>query len=365
MEKKKESIFSELRRGLKPQPAPAAPPQAAPAYQHPAPPQPDPRVPELENEVVTLRAELEALKARFAASFQPPPPPPQKPPRELIARLERYEAVLDELRGRVARAETGVEAAASGAASGGDLKNVELRVADLTEAFDGLKRALSGESELAARLASYEAALSDMKASLDSAREAEKRELSAMAPRAELEPLRVSLSAASTGLEEIKKDLLRYAGDFASVESECRKALGEMQGFAKSLAQKPLQARFDDYMKGSLSRTNAKLCELETALHSGISELAGRLNSNEVLYEKVFMEAEQRVKDGVAPEIKAFREEIKWLRENVIKMTDLYTVVLERKMRLLEGKYSAFEAISGRMESIEEALKEARREERL
>jgi len=33
MEKKKESIFSELRRGLKPQPDLASPPQAAPAHQ--------------------------------------------------------------------------------------------------------------------------------------------------------------------------------------------------------------------------------------------------------------------------------------------------------------------------------------------
>lgn len=302
-----------------------------------------------------LRGELEPVKTRLSAP--PPPPPPPALPREAAARLEHCETALSDLGERLAGAERKAADAAPAKAFQEDLKTVELRVTDLGTAFAGLKRAISGESELAARLTQYEAALSDVKRGMQALQEAEKRELGSMASRDAVEAMSVKLSGAMSALEEMKKGFASRSEEFSSIGAECRKALGEMRGYVKNAEQKPLSERFDEYLRDAVSQLSARVTAMETDMHAGHAELAGRLSANEVLYEKIFLEAEQRVKQGVAAEIKGLQDDSRWLRENVVKMTDLYTVVMERKMRLLEGKYAAFEAISRRMDDIDEALK--------
>ena len=183
-----------------------------------------------------------------------------------------------------------------------------------------------------------------------------RRSLEALVPKEEIEALRVSVTAALTGLEDAKGREAQYAEEFAEIERECRKALGEMQGYVEGAKEKPLAERFDEHLKNSVGKLSGKLAEVETALHAGLTKLSSRLNGDRVLYDKMFAEAEERVKAGLAPELKAAEGETKWLRENVIWLMDEYKVVMERKIRALEGKYSAFEAISKRMDSISEAL---------
>ena len=155
----------------------------------------------------------------------------------------------------------------------------------------------------------------------------------------------------------MKSRLSLYSEEFSGVERGCRKALGEMQGYVKSAEQKPMAEKFDEYLKESVARLSDRLAEAETAMHAGLAELSGRLTANEILYKKIFTEAEERLRKSVEPELKSVDGQLKWLRENMIRLSDDYTVVAERKMRALEGKYAAFEAIARRMDAIDAALK--------
>jgi hypothetical protein len=311
----------------------------------------DARVPSLEAALRDLRSDFDAYRARPL-----PPAPPPKADSELVCRLERAESVLAGLRAELATVVNREEARAGAAATKGEVKNLDLRMTDLNAAFDGLKRSLSGEGEMAARLLLTESELAEVKTAFAAHRYSVRRSLEALVPKEEIEALRVGLAAALDGLADVKRSEAQYAGEFAEIESECRKALGEMQGYVEASKEKSPAARFDEHLKNSLGKMNGKLAEVETALHAGLTKLSSRLNGDRVLYDKMFAEAEERVRAGLAPELKAAEGETKWLRENVIWLMDEYKVVMERKIRALEGKYSAFEAISKRMDTISEVL---------
>ena len=157
--------------------------------------------------------------------------------------------------------------------------------------------------------------------------------------------------------ESMKRSLSQYAAEFSGIERECRKSLGEMQGYIRNIDQKLVTERFDEYLKDSVSRLNGKLASVETAMHAGLSDLSSRLMTSEVLYGKIFTEAEDRLRKGLEPDIQAVNGRLKDLRSKVSWLTDEYSIVMERKMRVLEAKYSAFDAISARMDTISEALK--------
>lgn len=301
-----------------------------------------------------------------AASEPPPPPPPARfpppplPPManaDLLRRLERAETVIEDLRRRAAAAEEEGGARAARAASKDEVKNIELRVSDLASAHDGLGRAFAREAELAARLERAEGALAEFRTLLPGQQAQLKTRLDALAPRDEVDALRVNVSGAVSALDEMRKRFAQFAEEFSGVERECRKALGEMRGCVKSAQEKPLAEKFDEYLKESVARVSDKLAEVETAMHAGLAELSGRLTAGEILYKKIFTEAEERLRKSVEPELKSIDGQLKWLRENMIRLSDDYTVVAERKMRALEGKYSAFEAIARRMDAIDAALK--------
>ena len=296
----------------------------------------------------------------------PPPPPPSRfpppplPPManaDLLRRLERAESVIEDLRRQAAAAEEEAKERAAKAASKDEVKNIDLRMSDLAAAYDGLGRAFAREGELAARLELAENALAEFKTQLPGQQLQLKTKMDVLAPKEEVDALRVSVSGAAADLAGMKKLFTQYAEEFSGVERECRKALGEMQGYVKSAQEKPLEAKFDDFLKESVARLSDKLAGVETAMHAGLAEMSGKLLAGEVLYKKIFTEAEERLRKSVEPELKSIDGQLKWLRENMIRLSDDYTVVAERKMRALEAKYSAFEAIARRMDAIDAALK--------
>lgn len=302
-----------------------------------------------------MRAELEILKNR------PEPVPPEGGTEEFGMRLVRAEGVIEELRRRVAAGEDEFRAGAARAVAKDEIKNIDIRLGDLAASYDGLKRSFAREGELVARLERAESSLAEIKTLLPGQQARVKAELEALAPREELDALRVHLSGALESLKEMKGALALYAEQFSAVESECRRALGEMRGYVKSAEQKPLTEKFDEYLKEAVAKLSDRLAEVQTEMHAGLAEFSGRMTSGEILYKKMFTEGEERLRNSVGPELKSVDGQLKWLRENLIRLSDDYTVVAERKMRALEGKYSAFEAIARRMDAIDAALKKGGR----
>lgn len=215
----------------------------------------------------------------------------------------------------------------------------------------------SREEELAARLELAESSLAGLKAAFEGQRARFEGELDAVAQKDSVEALRVNLAAALTALDGMKLNFAQYADELAASRSECRKALGEAQGLARVAAQNQAGGQLDGFLRDSVDRLSARLAELETAMHAGLSELSARFTANEVLYGKMFSSAEERLKKGLEPQLKRVEGELRWLRENLLRLSDDYTVVAERKIRALEAKYSAFEAISRRMDAIDAALR--------
>lgn len=181
--------------------------------------------------------------------------------------------------------------------------------------------------------------------------------MDAAARKDSVEALRVNMVSALAALEEMRLNFAQYGEELAASRSECRKALGEAQGLAKAAAQSQVSGQLDGFVREAVGKMSARLAELETAMHAGLSELAARFNSNEVLYGKMFSSAEERLGKGLEPQLKNIDGQLRWLRDSLLKLSDDYTVVAERKIRALEGKYSAFEAMARRMDSIDAALK--------
>lgn len=345
-------------------PSPAAQPQALPRAQDPVP-RDDGKMALLEAAVKELKAEIAALKSPAPGpavipplpQFREPPPLPAAPPAELLLRLERAENVIEQMRREAAADAENVQMRVANAATRDEVKNIGLRISDLTASFDGLTRTFAREGELAARLERTEGALAEIKTLLPGQQAQLKKNVEEFVPREEMDAMRANVLGAQASVEEIKRAFARYSEEFSGVERECRKTLGEAKGYAKSAEQNPLAAQFDEYLKESVSRLGMKLAEVETSLHAGLADLSGRLMASEVLYKKIFTEAEERLKKGLEPQLNNMEGQLKWLRENLIRLSDDYTVVAERKMRALEGKYSAFEAIARRMDAIDAALK--------
>ena len=373
-----DSIFSKLKKEAAPA-APAAgkealpppPPQQPRQLQQLPPPPPLParlpaptlppaaegRIAGLEAALSALLEELQILKNKPEPAAVQPPPPPDGGGKEFAVRLVRTEGLVEELRRQLSACDESARARDAAAAPKEELKNIELRMSDLAVSYDGLVRTFAREGELAARLELAEGALAEFRTQLPGQQLQLKTKLDVLAPREEVDALRVGVSGAAAALEEMKKRFAQYAEEFSGVERECRKALGEMQGYVKSAQEKPLEAKFDDFLKESVARLSDKLAGVETAMHAGLAEMSGKLLAGEVLYKKIFTEAEERLRKSVEPELKSMDGQLKWLRENMIRLSDDYTVVAERKMRALEGKYSAFEAIARRMDAIDAALK--------
>jgi hypothetical protein len=119
-----------------------------------------------------------------------------------------------------------------------------------------------------------------------------------------------------------------------------------------------ISERFDEFLKDSVSRLSSKLAEVETAMHAGMGDISSRMMTNEVLYRKMFTEAEDRLRKGIEPEIKAIDCSFKTLRDKVVWLTDEYDIVMKRKIRALEGRYAAYDAIITRMDTLTEQLKD-------
>ena len=125
----------------------------------------------------------------------------------------------------------------------------------------------------------------------------------------------------------------------------------------KYAEQKQVADGLSEYLRDLTTRLNTRLAETENAMHLSLSEMSARLTGNEAVYGKKFSDAESLLKKNVGGEIAALDANVKKLRESVVWLADEFKIVMERKIRALEGKYAAFEAIARRMDTIDAALK--------
>ncbi|MFA7008862.1 MAG: hypothetical protein WC204_08375 [Elusimicrobiales bacterium] len=209
---------------------------------------------------------------------------------------------------------------------------------------------------LTQRLARLEKSVSELSAQAARRPAAPKPGGEVLVSKEELELAQAGLSGVLAVFESMKRGIAQYTEEFAGIERECRKSLGEMRGYAKDVGAKLVGERFDDYLKDSVTRMNAKLAEVEKAMHAGLSDLSGRLMADEVLYRKIFVEAEEKLRKGLEPDAQAVEGRLKFLTSKVTWLMDEYSIVMERKMRALEAKYSAFDVLSARMDAINESL---------
>lgn len=272
---KKDSIFA----GLNPSPAP---PASVHKTSEPPPargrPENDAKVAALEVSIKALQTEIAALKQAVSRPPAPPPPPPAKTDPELLARIERSETGLIEIKKLLDSSKE-------------DVATVNFKIADTITALEAAHHRLSA-----------------------------------------------------------------YTEEFSGIEQECRKSLGEMQGYLKNVSQKLVAQRLDDHLKDSVTRLSGRLSDIEKAMYASLGDLSSRLMSDEVLYGKIFSEAEERMRKGLAPDIQAINGQLKGIGEKVTWLMDEYNIVMERKIRVLDAKYSAFDALSARVEMLGEAL---------
>ena len=396
-----DSLFSKYKKGQAArsaaEPAPAAPaagPEAvitrAPAEQPPVQPapviisaQPDPellaRLDRSEKMITELRQELSAHKA-----VPPPPPPPPVPYKELLARQEGSEKMIADLRQELslpdkellARQERSEKMLA-------DLRQ-ELSIHSSAPIPPPVVITAAPDKELVLHLERSEKIIAELRGELASQRELFRSALNEGLTREDLKKADFKIDDVAGAVAKLKGGILDQAADFsatkrkveetlkdfedisrrvsgftsgfAEIEHSCRLALGEVQGCVKQIARKAGDGKFDQSVRESVARLQDKIAGLEKALYAGLGDLSGRLMADEVLYRKIFSEAEERVKKGLAPEMMAVANKFKELEGKVGWLTEEYDIVMKRKIRALEAKYSAYEAISVKLDAIGEAV---------
>ncbi|HAH32937.1 MAG TPA: hypothetical protein DCL44_11560 [Elusimicrobia bacterium] len=213
------------------------------------------------------------------------------------------------------------------------------------------------DKELLSRLEKAENGFSELKTTLSELQSQMKERQATLVSKEEIETVKVKLADTCGVFETIKRAVSEYTSEFSGIERECRKSLGEMQGYVKNMDQKLVAEKIDDHLKDSVSRLSSKMADVERAVHAGLSDLSSRLMTDEVFYRKIFSEAEERLRKGLEPDIQSINGQLKVLTSKVNWLMDEYSIVMERKMRALEAKYSAFDIISARMDNISEALR--------
>lgn len=280
--------------------------------------------------------------------------------REIYARLERSENYADELRRELAGQREALRDYLERSASREALKVFESRLSGLESGLAGLSGLPASERALALRLEKAEAAMAEMRNNTDAAHAALERRVSALPDAARLDLLRGEFDELLKSFETVKKSFASYSEEFSGIERECRKALGDVQGYARSAAQKNFETGWEEHLKDSVKILSGKLADVETGLRTALADMAGRLAAGEALYRKITASVEERLKKAMEPETKALEAGLSELRGRVSWLTDEYKIVMERKIRALEGQKGAFEAISKRMDSMSEDLKKSK-----
>jgi hypothetical protein len=285
---KKNSIFSALNPAPPPAQFPKAP-EFPPASARTGP-ENDAKITGLQTAVKALQAEIAVLKEAASRPSAPTPPPPPPPPKP--------------------------------------------------------------DPQFMSRLESSEAGLADLKANLAAYQALVKKRLETPASKDEVESVSFSVAEALSQFEAARRSLSEYTEEFSGIEQECRKSLGEMRGHIRNISQKLVADRFDAHLKESVSRLDARLAELEKAMYAGLADLAGRLISNEALYGKILAAAEERLKKVLEPDLEAVNGRLRGMSEKITWLMDEHNIVMERRLRALEAKSSAFDAISVRLDTL-------------
>jgi len=167
-----------------------------------------------------------------------------------------------------------------------------------------------------------------------------------------------SIAKTLAEFEDLQRKFASYAADFTAIERECRTSLGTIKGYVQTAGKFPLSEKYDEYLKDSITRLTAKQAAAEIALHESVAKLAGRLNGNEALYGKMFSDAEQRLKMAMAPELKQLEARIADVNNDAAWLKDEFKMVVSLKIKALEGKYSAFEAMSAHLKILTEDIRD-------
>ncbi|OGS13589.1 MAG: hypothetical protein A2234_04530 [Elusimicrobia bacterium RIFOXYA2_FULL_58_8] len=343
-----ESLFSAFKVPKRAEPVPLQPQPLQPQPLQPQPlspaaaPADNSRLLAVEKEVSALRAALAEFKNIAGLAAAPPADDP---------RLLAVEKELGVLRAALAEARRAAACAAPALAE--QLK--------LAARVDGSEKKME---EFLSRLAAQENNMDSAKVSLMLEEHGKKlaehekvfnKAVSAVQPD-EVSSLRQDVGRLVAGFEDVKQKFASYAEEFSAVERECRASLGSMKGYVKAAENDPLAGRFDNYLKDSVASLAGKLADAEVSMHAALAGLAGRLNANEALYGRMFTEAEERLKKSLIPEIRQLSDRITAVSSDVGWLKDEYQIVMARKIRALEGKYSAFDAISEHMSVISEEV---------
>jgi len=380
----KDSIFAKLN----PAPAPAQFQSTREPGPAPARAENDARVAGLEASVQALQSEVAALKQAASRPQPPPPPPPPSMPakqdKDLILRLERsenglleFKTMFSEYRSQMKK-HLEIMASKNEGSENGLLefktmfseyrsrmeKYLEIIASKNEGSENGLLEFKTMFSEYRSQMKKYLEIIASKNEELAAVKMMSSENLSAfetMMKRTvneELEGVKVMVSEKLAAFEAMRKRTVsEYTAEFSGIERECRKSLGEVRGYLENVAQKLVAERFDDYLKDSVARLSGKVADVEKAMHTGLADLSSRLMSDEVLYGKIFVESEDRLRKGLEPDMQAVNGQLKSLREKLTWLTEEYSIVMERKMRALEVKYSAFDVISARMDTINEAMR--------
>lgn len=295
-----------------------------------------------------LEADLSALAGSVAAD------------NAMAVRVERSEAAFLELKRELAAQRGALRDYLERSVPKDALAAVEGRISGLEISVAELSGDAGAESALTLRLEKNETAISELDRKLASACAGIERKLAALPDGEKLAGLRAEFGSVLADFENMRKSVAAYAEEFSGIERECRKALGDVQGYARSVAQRTVETGFESYLKDSVARLASKLAEVETSLRGALADVSGRLASGEALSKMLIASAEENLRKAVDPATKALESQIAGLREKVVWLTDEYKIVMERKIRALEGQKGAFEAISRRMDSIGQELQKNR-----
>ncbi|MBI4801419.1 MAG: hypothetical protein HY796_02735 [Elusimicrobia bacterium] len=112
-----------------------------------------------------------------------------------------------------------------------------------------------------------------------------------------------------------------------------------------------------EYLDSALEKLKEKASGLEKSFGPGLEELREKLASREKLEKRMFLELETGLEKAFQEKFKDLLAQLKAVREKLDTVSQDYRLVIDKRLLTLESKYSAFETLSRRLDSIAKDLK--------
>lgn len=177
------------------------------------------------------------------------------------------------------------------------------------------------------------------------------RELDSTAIQERISASAVKISGLEAGFSDMSKALL-------SLKKEVNEAVAGYGDGIRELKNGLHALKTDSaYLESGLEKLRETAAGLEKDLGPGLEELRAKMGSLEKLEKRAFLKLETGLEKSFQEKFRDMLAQLKTVKERLEAVSEDYRLVIDKRMVLLESKYSALETFGKRLDFIAKEIR--------